>query len=121
MLKILRQNFGQSSLSQYVITFFLAIASIIAMGTFVQRAIQGRLRDAKIYMIDNVKTYGNVEENMQYEYEPYYSNQSSIISKERSEQTSLVVGGVTGIFRKDINSATGITSNSYQAPTKNAI
>src|SRR5262245_41484535 len=121
MFKILNKNFGQSSLSQYVMLFFMAIGTIVAMTTFVQRAIQARVRDAKVYMIDNVKTYGNVEGNMQYEYETYYSNVSSIVGREKSEQIRLLGGGATGIFRKDTNAATGIVTNSYQAPPKNAI
>ena len=107
-------------MSQYVIVFFLAIGSIVAMTTFVQRVLQARIRDTRKYMLDNVKTYGNVQTNMHYEYEPYYANVSTIVGRSKNEQSDLLGGGATGIFRKNvISQATGDT-NSQQAPPKDA-
>lgn len=108
-------------MAQYVVVFFLAIGSIVTMTTFVQRAIQARIRDTKKYMLDNVKTYGNVQGPMYYEYEPYYINVSTVVSRERNEQVNLLGGGATGIFRKQTNAFSASITNSYQAPPKNAI
>lgn len=119
MLKILKKNYGQVTMSQYVILFFLAIGSLVAMTTFVQRVLQARIRDSKIYMIDNVQTLTGV--NVTYEYEPYYANVSTIMDKNRDEQTQLLGGGATGIFRKIINADTRSTTNSEQAPPKDVI
>lgn len=108
-------------MAQYVVVFFLAIGSIVTMSTFVQRGIQARIRDTKIYMLDNVKTYGNVEGPMYYEYEPYYMNVATTVSRERNEQVNLLGGGATGIYRKQSNVFSASITNSYQAPPKNAI
>ena len=120
MFKILNRNNGQASMSQYVIVFFLAIGALVAMTTFVQRALQARIRDTRNYMLDNLKTYGNVQTNMHYEYEPYYANVSTTIARSKSEQSDLVAGGVTGIFRKNINSQAIGDTVSTQAPPKDA-
>lgn len=107
-------------MSQYVIIFFLAIGALVAMTTFVQRALQARIRDTRKYMMDNIKTYGNVQTNMHYEYEPYYANVSTMTGRSRDEQTDLVAGGATGIFRKNFNSQVIGITNSQQAPPKDA-
>lgn len=121
MFKILNQKFGQSSMAQYTVVFFLAIGSIVTMTTFVQRVLQARIRDTKIYMLDNVKTYGNVAGPMYYEYEPYYINVATTAARERNEQVNLLAGGATGIFRKQTNAFSASITNSYQAPPRNAI
>jgi|CXWL01.1.fsa_nt_gi hypothetical protein len=120
MFKILNQKNGQSSMSQYVLVFFMAIGSIVAMTTFIQRTLQARIRDTRNYMLDNVKTYGNVTTNMHYEYEPYYSNTSTIVGRSKNEQIDLVAGGATGIFRKNVNSSVSGLTNSVQAPPRDA-
>ena len=121
MFKILNRNHGQVALSQYVIVFFLAIGSIVAMTTFVQRLLQARMRDAKVYMMDNIKTYGNVDAQMTYEYEPYYANVSTITDRTKNEEVRLLGGGATGIYRKDVNAQTLTNTVSEQAPPKSAI
>ena len=118
MFKVLRRNNGQASMSQYVIVIFLAIGAVIAMTTFVQRALQARIRDTKIYMINNVKNLSGV--NIAYEYEPYYINTSTVVDRNRNEEIQLLGGGATGIFRKNINGLTNVSTNSIQAPPKDA-
>ncbi len=103
-------------MSQYVVLFFLAIGSLIAMTTFVQRALQARIRDTKIYMVDNVQTLTGI--NVSYEYEPYYANVSTIVDRKRSEELQLLGGGATGIFRKTINGQVISNTTSEQAPPK---
>ena len=108
-------------MSQYVLVFFMAIGAIVAMTTFVQRTLQARIRDSKIYMMRNIKTYGNVSANMAWEYEPYYANVSTVTSRNRSEETRLLGGGATGIYRKNVNAFMASETNSQQAPPKDAI
>lgn len=119
MLKILRKNHGQMAMSQYAIMFFLAIGSLVAMTTYVQRVLQARIRDSKIYMIDNVQTLTGV--NVSYEYEPYYANVSTVLDRARDEQIQLLGGGATGIFRKIVNAETRANTNSEQAPPRDVI
>lgn len=116
MFKALKKNHGQATMSQYVVLFFLAIGSLIAMTTFVQRALQARIRDTKIYMVDNVQTLTGI--NVSYEYEPYYANVSTVVDRNRNEQIQLLQGGATGIFRKTVNGQVIATTTSEQAPPK---
>jgi hypothetical protein len=99
----------------------MATGTIVAMTTFVQRALQARIRDTKIYMMKNIKNYGNISANMTYEYEPYYSNVSTVVARYRDDESGLIGGGATGIFRRNLNALTNIESNSQQAPPKDAI
>ncbi len=39
-------------MTEHMILFFLVIAAIVATTVYVQRALQGRVRDARIYMVD---------------------------------------------------------------------
>lgn len=116
MFKVLRKNHGQVTMSQYAIMFFLAIGSLVAMTTYVQRMLQARIRDTKIYMIDNVRALTGV--NVSYEYEPYYANVSTVLDKFRDEEIQLIGGGATGIFRKIVNAQTTADTNSIQAPPR---
>ncbi len=73
-------NKGQAVLSEYVMIFFVVIAALVAMTTFVQRGFEARIHDARNFMINAVinssvcdanclaATGGNIS----YEYEPYY-------------------------------------------------
>lgn len=121
MFKLLCRKHGQASIAQYIIVFFLAIGAIVAMTTFVQRILQARIRDAKIYMIDNVKTYGNVQGSMAYEYEPYYANIATTLDRNKNEELRLLGGGAAGIHRKNISTQTMSDTASEQAPPQNAI
>lgn len=121
MFKLLNRKNGQSSLAQYVMVFFMAIGTIVAMTTFVQRALQARIRDTRIYMMNNIKNYANISNNFTYEYEPYYANVSTVVQRNRTEQIRLIGGGATGIFRKNLNAFTSGDTNSVQAPPKDAI
>lgn len=89
------------------------------MTTFVQRALQARIRDTKIYMIDSVQNITGV--NASYEYEPYYANVSTVVDRNRNEEMQLLGGGATGIFRKIVNAQTQTVTNSEQAPPKDVI
>lgn len=86
------------------------------MTTYVQRVLQARIRDSKIYMIDSVRDITGV--NVDYEYEPYYANVSTVIDRSRNEQIQLLQGGGTGIFRKTFNAQIQSATNSEQAPPK---
>lgn len=116
MFKTLKKEHGQTSLSQYAVVFFLAIGALVAMTTFVQRALQARIRDTKLYMIDSVQGITGI--NVTYEYEPYYANVSTILDRTRNEDTRLLGGGATGIFRKTINGQIIANTTSEQKPPK---
>lgn len=116
MFKILCRNNGQTSMSQYVFVLLMALGGIVAITVHVQRTLQARIRDTAIYMVNNVQTITEVP--ISYQYEPYYANVSTIVGRSRNEETMLLGGGATGIFRKDIDGQIFVVTNSEQAPPK---
>jgi hypothetical protein len=81
MLKLLKNNRGQNTAVEYVVTFFLVVGILSAMSVYIRRTIQGRMRDAQLYMAKTVAEAapaGNF--TVPYEYEPYYANAEVIRS-----------------------------------------
>ena len=75
MLKHFRNRKGQNT-AEYAILIALVVGGVIAMQTYAQRALQGRLRDASVLYRDSTTELGNT-----LQYEPYYTNTSSVMSK----------------------------------------
>ena len=118
-------NKGQSVLAEHVMIFFVVIAALVAMTTFVQREFQARIHDARNFMIDSVNkecdsnclaaTGGNISP----EYEPYYAIMDS--NQQHNEQTNLAAtpgnAQVIGVvYYKNSNESTRTNSTSYQLP-----
>lgn len=116
MFKILRHKNGQASMSQYVFVLTMSIGAIVALTVHVQRTLQARVRDTTHYMINNVQNITGVPIAIQYE--PYYANVSTIVGRSRNEETRLLGGGATGIFRKTVDGYILVNTNSEQAPPK---
>ena len=104
--------------TEYIVIFFLAIGALVSMSVFVQRSLQGRIRDARTYMIS--ETAKAHEGNIQYEYEPYYGYVGSTTVRNQEDTTKLLVGGGTGVFLKTLNQQANVTSVSQQAAPKDA-
>jgi hypothetical protein len=79
MFRKFRNKKAQNT-AEYAILIALVIGAVVAMQTYAQRALQGRVRDASIYMRDktNAEGLGNTSQ-----YEPYYTN-----TKSSSDRTS---------------------------------
>ncbi len=108
--------------------FFVAVTAIMAVSIYVQRTLQARERDAKIYMVD-MMAQGCVDVDvsqgttdcqgaagmnagkMAYEYEPYYVQVNSIVERDSAE-TKALTG--PGIFTKSDSSQTQAQSQSNQ-------
>ena len=70
MFRLLKNNKGQGLTIQYALTFFFVIIIISGMTIYFKRTLQGRIRDATVYM---AKTVHNVYQgNVYVQYEPYY-------------------------------------------------
>ena len=85
MLQKFRDTKGQMVASEYVIVLALAAAAITAMGVYFRRAVQARIRDANVEMIDIVRqrTNGTYQgTNVWVQYEPYYTNTESTITRD---------------------------------------
>lgn len=110
-----RKNKGQAAMSEYVIVIFIAMGALVAMSTYVQRALQARIRGAEHYMI---RQTSNAHGNLIYEYEPYYGNVLTSTARTQEDDTGLIDGGATGIFRKLTNQQVKANTFSEQAPPR---
>jgi len=71
MLWKLIKNKKAQNTAEYAILISLVVAGIIAMQTYAQRALQGRVRGASQYLVNQTTEFGD-----QVQYEPYYLNKS---------------------------------------------
>ena len=130
MLKNLKPHFknqGASKaqiFSEYAILIAIVAASLIAMSLMVKRAVQGRLKDAKDRMMTEVdsvyRSYHGVTEqtpeNVGSDYEPYYANTESEVTRYSKDRTQLLLGATTGIARMNFDETTSAQTNSFQLP-----
>lgn len=80
MLKRTRDRKGQNT-AEYAILIALVVGAVIAMQTYVQRALNGRVFDTTKYMADKTSAVtGNG-----YQYEPYYTNSDYQVDKNTGE------------------------------------
>jgi hypothetical protein len=111
-------NKAQTNVSEYLVTFFIAIGSIVAMTVYVQRALQAKIRDSRNYMIETAaQAQGH---DIQFEYEPYYGFVNSMVSRESDVQQALLPGGTTGFYTKNMDESIYVESLSVQAPPREA-
>jgi len=97
MLKKLRMRIKGQSTAEYAILVALVVAAIIAMQTYAKRALQGRIRDASVYMSNKIITDGGGgfgHDTAQYE--PYYLK--SEFETTRNSDSTMTYGkdGVAG-------------------------
>jgi Flp pilus assembly pilin Flp len=67
MFKKLIKNKKAQQTAEYALLISLVVAAVIAMQTYAQRTIQGRIRDAGDFLTAQTSGIGNTEQ-----YEPYY-------------------------------------------------
>lgn len=101
-------------MAEYLLVFFLAIGMITAMTIYFRRAVQGRIHDVRDYVWSDIynRLGGNYYGNLYKEYEPYYTNTQSIISRYSYSNQILLEGNTTGIYRKGIDDYMEIRTNS---------
>ncbi len=123
-------NKGQAILSEYVMIFFVVIAAVAAMTTFVQRGFEARVHDARNFMINSVMSSGACDANclsatgaagkqIPYEYEPYYAQVLSDVGKTQVENAGATTGNaqvIGAVYTKSMNEATTTVSTSKQLP-----
>ena len=129
----LRKANKAQTIAEYVITLALVVAVFVAMSVFVKRALQGRIRDARNYMVKTANdTYGAMRSggnedtpaSIPYEYEPYYIKQDSDVRRQTDDKINLRIGGIpgeaSGVFNRVFNQATTVNAQSEQLPPKDA-
>ena len=103
MYKILRHKYGQVIFSEYITTFFMVVAIVIAMGTLVKRSIQGRMFAAHGSVFQDVNAVFsdpamNFQGNIWAQYEPYYIvNAESLKNYRQQHDGRILPGGRDGI------------------------
>ena len=127
MAQIMTGNKGQSSLPEYVVTFFIVIATVVAMTVYIQRSLQAKTKDARDYMVglaagecgpDCRAAAGISGSGIPREYEPYYGRVDSRTSRNSSVSANLI-GGTDRTdrqFYKNTEETVETTSTSSQLP-----
>ncbi len=80
---MLKKNKAQNT-AEYAILIALVVGGVIAMQTYAQRALQGRMRDANVTMRDKTNVLGNT-----LQYEPYYSKTEATTSRTSEKENFL--------------------------------
>jgi len=117
---------GQSVFTEYVMIIFAVIAVVVAMSTFVQRGFEGRIHDARNYLINAVSNVcdANCQEatgskTIPTEYEPYYELYNAIVENDQNEMTGATSGNsqiLGAIYIKKESGASSTSSTSDQLP-----
>lgn len=111
MFKKLFKNKKAQNTAEYALLISLVVAAVIAMQTYAQRAIQGRIRDAAKYMADQTNTLGNTAQ-----YEAYYQSSSYDIDR-TSTDTSVHNNETISLSQDETRKRkeNGLTTTSYNA------
>jgi len=120
MLRYLESKKAQAISGEYAIVLFLGVAVAVAMTVFFKRTVQGRIHDARDYMIGEVRTRtaGVFNGNLYKEYEPYYGNTRADVVRTAQDKSRLSPGATSGIFQKDINQMIDVRSSSVTLPPR---
>ena len=120
MLRNLNNRRAQAAVGEYVLTIFLVLAVVTGMTVYWKRAIQGRIHDARDYMVNSVRqrTAGSFTGDLYLHYEPYYTNTSATVSRSVDHTSRLLPGMSSGIYRKTINESTAMQIISETAPPR---
>ena len=121
----LNLNKAQLISSEYVLTYVLVVVTLSAMGVYIKRAIQGRVRDANRHVLNRMSEKGFTNPggmNIWAQYEPYYLKSEAVRGFQGDTKKNLVpvVPGETGIFRENTQEDRDTTSSGSQLPPKDA-
>lgn len=94
MFRKLIKNKKAQNTAEYAILISLVVAGIIAMQTYAQRALQGRVRDASLFLVNTTSGIGNTAQ-----YEPYYLTTQYQVT--RNEAQLQLLDNVTSSTRTD--------------------
>ena len=106
MLKNLNKRLRGQSTAEYALLITFLIASVIAMQKWTQRALQGRLHDASVYMVQHSNELGNT-----LQFEPQYLTTNFTVNRLTGQTTRLGTNEVGS----DENSTIGRLQGGFQA------
>jgi hypothetical protein len=75
MIKLFANKKAQNT-AEYAILIALVVGGVVAMQTYAQRTMQGRIRDANKTFVESTSDIGNTMQ-----YEPYYQNTVADVDK----------------------------------------
>jgi hypothetical protein len=107
MLKMFKNKKAQNT-AEYAILIALVVGGVIAMQTYAQRALQGRLRDASVKMRDETNAIGT-----SLQYEPYYSK--SVASKDKDTAKIETASGATDTTLTTTQKSDYVEQTTYNA------
>jgi Flp pilus assembly pilin Flp len=93
MFKKLIKNKKAQNTAEYAILISLVVAGIIAMQTYAQRALQGKVRDATSFLNTQTSSLGQQTK----QYEPYYLTTNYLVDRNENQIQILdnrTVGGI---------------------------
>jgi len=118
MFKSLKKSKAQAAM-QYASLIAIIAMVIIAMTAFIKRLLNARIRDASEYLhqtVEQAHQETNAIGNVQWQYEPYYTQSSAITNRVSQTTKNLFGAGTTGISRTTINDTVIVNSTSGLAP-----
>ena len=78
MIKKLLNNKKAQQTAEYALLISLVVAAVVAMQTYAQRSLQGRIRDAAgNYMVTHTDGLGDTRH-----YEPYYLDSGYVVTRD---------------------------------------
>jgi len=116
MLRKLIKNKKAQNTAEYAILISLVVAGVIAMQTYAQRALQGKVRDASGYLTSSGAAV-LTEETKQYE--PYYLETSYNIKRYESKE-QYMDDTITGTEAR-VDSTRTREADGYQASSYNTV
>ena len=113
MFRKLFHNRKAQNTAEYALLIALVVAGVIAMQTYAQRSLQGRVRDAADFMTqDRTLAAHGFTLN---QYEPYYLQSSYTVNRYTNEDLNLAVN----LVYKETNNIRSRKEGGYQVSTFN--
>lgn len=112
---------GQATTIEYAVLFFIVVAVVSAMATYLKRAAQARIRDTSHYAYGQVNELYRVyypSKPLRYRYEPYYQHTNTIRGEEvYSYQREFDNAGGSYSFENDDSATkTTVTASNISSP-----
>jgi Flp pilus assembly pilin Flp len=120
MLRNFLKNRKAQNTAEYALLIALVVAGVIAMQTYAQRAMQGRIHDASVYLSNNGGDKTNLPVGLgnSVQYEPYYMKSSYNVASNSTENKRLA-GGLVGADSQNMRSRAGSQQTTYDNQTSN--
>ena len=113
---------AQVMVSEYVLVLFIIMAAMASMTIYFRRAVQAKIWDARVAMVNMVaaQSQGYYKGRLQVEYEPYYTNTDKVVSQDAAETTRLIPTLWGEEYIKQFEEYTNVQTVSETAPPKDA-